>query len=99
MSLSSLSFMRPVPGYADYRTPIRGLYLCGAATHPGRRGHGRLRVQRRARDPAGHAPPGKVLRLDTSMPRSTICTVSAGPRPAARPRRASGSSSSFRTAP
>jgi phytoene dehydrogenase-like protein len=35
MSLSSLSFMRPVPGYADYRTPIRDLYLCGAATHPG----------------------------------------------------------------
>jgi phytoene dehydrogenase-like protein len=35
MSLSSLSFMRPVPGYADYRTPLRGLYLCGAATHPG----------------------------------------------------------------
>src|SRR6185312_11148224 len=35
MSLSSLSFMRPVAGYADYRTPIRGLYLCGAATHPG----------------------------------------------------------------
>jgi phytoene dehydrogenase-like protein len=35
MSLSSLSFMRPVPGYSDYRTPIRGLYMCGAATHPG----------------------------------------------------------------
>ncbi len=35
MSLSSLSFMRPVPGYADYRTPIKGLYLCGAATQPG----------------------------------------------------------------
>jgi len=35
MSLSSLSFMRPVPGYADYRTPVRSLYLCGAATHPG----------------------------------------------------------------
>ena len=35
MSLSSLSFMRPVPGYAVYRTPVRGLYLCGAATHPG----------------------------------------------------------------
>ncbi len=35
MGLSQLSFMRPVPGYADYRTPIRGLYLCGAATHPG----------------------------------------------------------------
>ena len=26
---------RPVPGYADYRTPIPGLYLCGAAAHPG----------------------------------------------------------------
>ena len=35
MSLSSLAFMRPLPGYADYRTPIKGLYLCGAATHPG----------------------------------------------------------------
>ncbi|HEU5169161.1 MAG TPA: NAD(P)/FAD-dependent oxidoreductase [Gemmatimonadales bacterium] len=35
MGLNSLAFMRPVPGYADYRTPVRGLYLCGAATHPG----------------------------------------------------------------
>jgi phytoene dehydrogenase-like protein len=35
MSLSSLAFMRPLPGYANYRTPIAGLYLCGAATHPG----------------------------------------------------------------
>jgi len=35
MSLSSLFFMRPLPGYADYRTPVKGLYLCGAATHPG----------------------------------------------------------------
>ncbi|MCI0535760.1 MAG: NAD(P)/FAD-dependent oxidoreductase [Verrucomicrobiales bacterium] len=35
MSLTSLGFMRPLPGYADYRTPVKGLYLCGAATHPG----------------------------------------------------------------
>jgi len=35
MSLSSLFSMRPVAGYANYRTPIRGLYMCGAATHPG----------------------------------------------------------------
>jgi len=35
MPLSQLFFMRPLPGYADYRTPVRGLYLCGAATHPG----------------------------------------------------------------
>ncbi|HEV3203794.1 MAG TPA: NAD(P)/FAD-dependent oxidoreductase [Gemmataceae bacterium] len=35
MSLNQLFFFRPVPGYADYRTPIRGLYLCGSAAHPG----------------------------------------------------------------
>ena len=35
MSLSSLFSMRPVAGYANYRSPIRGLYMCGAATHPG----------------------------------------------------------------
>lgn len=35
MSLSSLFFMRPVAGYANYRTPVKGLYLCGAAAHPG----------------------------------------------------------------
>jgi phytoene dehydrogenase-like protein len=35
MTLNQLFFLRPVAGYADYRTPIRGLYLCGAATHPG----------------------------------------------------------------
>jgi phytoene dehydrogenase-like protein len=27
--------MRPVPGYADYRTPVPMLYLCGSGTHPG----------------------------------------------------------------
>ena len=35
MTPSQLFSFRPVPGYADYRTPVRGLYLCGAATHPG----------------------------------------------------------------
>jgi phytoene dehydrogenase-like protein len=35
MTPSSLFFMRPLAGYADYRTPVPGLYLCGAATHPG----------------------------------------------------------------
>jgi phytoene dehydrogenase-like protein len=35
MSLDRLLFMRPVPGWARYRTPIAGLYLCGAGTHPG----------------------------------------------------------------
>ncbi len=35
MTLNQLFFLRPAAGYANYRTPIRGLYLCGAATHPG----------------------------------------------------------------
>jgi phytoene dehydrogenase-like protein len=35
MTLDQLFFLRPLLGYADYRTPIKGLYLCGAATHPG----------------------------------------------------------------
>ncbi len=35
MTLNQLFSCRPVPGYAGYRTPIRGLYLCGAAAHPG----------------------------------------------------------------
>jgi phytoene dehydrogenase-like protein len=35
MTLNQLFFLRPVPGFAGYRTPIRGLYLCGAAAHPG----------------------------------------------------------------
>ena len=33
--LDQLFFMRPVPGWARYRTPITNLYLCGASTHPG----------------------------------------------------------------
>ena len=35
LSLSQLFFLRPAPGVADYRTPIRGYYQCGSGTHPG----------------------------------------------------------------
>jgi phytoene dehydrogenase-like protein len=35
MPLHQLFMLRPLPGFAGYRTPIRGLFLCGAATHPG----------------------------------------------------------------
>jgi phytoene dehydrogenase-like protein len=35
LNLEQLFFMRPVPGWSQYRTPIRGLYLCGAGAHPG----------------------------------------------------------------
>ena len=35
MSLDQMFFLRPVIGWARYRTPIRNLYLCGSGTHPG----------------------------------------------------------------
>ncbi len=35
LGLDQLYFMRPVAGWAQYRTPIRNLYLCGSGTHPG----------------------------------------------------------------
>ena len=35
MSANQIYCFRPVSGYCDYRTPIEGLYMCGAATHPG----------------------------------------------------------------
>ncbi len=35
LSPDQLFFMRPVPRFADYRTPIKGLYQCGASCHPG----------------------------------------------------------------
>jgi phytoene dehydrogenase-like protein len=35
LRLEQLFFMRPVPGWSQYRTPVEGLYLCGAGAHPG----------------------------------------------------------------
>ena len=35
LTFDQLLFNRPVPGCAQYRTPLRGLYLCGSSTHPG----------------------------------------------------------------
>jgi phytoene dehydrogenase-like protein len=35
MGLDQLLFMRPFPGYAEYQTAIKNLFLCGAGTHPG----------------------------------------------------------------
>jgi phytoene dehydrogenase-like protein len=35
LSLEQLFFLRPVAGWAYYRTPIHNLYMCGSATHPG----------------------------------------------------------------
>lgn len=35
MTPNQLFSLRPVAGWADHRTPVKGLYLCGAASHPG----------------------------------------------------------------
>ncbi|MCU1382306.1 MAG: dependent oxidoreductase [Acidobacteria bacterium] len=35
LTLEQLFFARPVPGWAQYKTPIRNLWMCGSATHPG----------------------------------------------------------------
>ena len=35
LSPDQLFFKRPAAHYADYRTPLQGLYLCGASAHPG----------------------------------------------------------------
>ncbi|MCO5162210.1 MAG: NAD(P)/FAD-dependent oxidoreductase [Mesorhizobium sp.] len=35
LTFDQLLFNRPVPGYAQYRSPVHGLYICGSSTHPG----------------------------------------------------------------
>ncbi len=35
LTLDQLMFNRPVPGYAQYRSPVKGMYLCGSSAHPG----------------------------------------------------------------
>jgi phytoene dehydrogenase-like protein len=35
MPLHQLFMLRPLPGFGNYRTPVKGLFLCGAAAHPG----------------------------------------------------------------
>jgi len=59
LSLEQLFFLRPVPGWARYRTPVRGLYLCGSCTHPGggiMGANGRLAAFEVLRDVDGAVP-------------------------------------------
>jgi phytoene dehydrogenase-like protein len=35
LALHQLFFLRPAPGWAKFRTPVRGYYQCGSGTHPG----------------------------------------------------------------
>ncbi len=60
LTFDQLLFNRPLPGYAQYRTPVRGLYLCGSSTHPGggvmgAPGANAARAVLRDLHPGGHA--------------------------------------------
>ena len=35
LTLDQVMFNRPVPGYAQYRAPVKNMYMCGSSTHPG----------------------------------------------------------------
>ena len=35
LTLEQLFFLRPAPGWSQYRTPVKNLYICGSSTHPG----------------------------------------------------------------
>ena len=35
LTMDQLLFNRPLPGYAQYRGPVKGLYMCGSSNHPG----------------------------------------------------------------
>jgi phytoene dehydrogenase-like protein len=64
MGLDSMFALRPLPGWSGYRTPVDGVYLCGASTHPGggvfgASGRSAARVLLRDRRPS---PVARVLR-------------------------------------
>ena len=80
LSAGQLFHMRPVPGYADYRTPIAGLYMAGSATHGGGGVTGipalnvvaaiaHDRRARRLHRRAGRAPPPEADRVLTAPDR------------------------------
>jgi phytoene dehydrogenase-like protein len=63
LTFDQLLFNRPVPGYAQYRSPIDGLYICGSSTHPGGGVMGApgrnaaVEILRDARTPSRHVSP------------------------------------------
>ena len=72
LQVDQLFFARPAPHYADYRSPIRGLYQCGASAHPGGGVGARGRTQRGPRDPQGPAadePSAGPPQAQGSLPR------------------------------
>ena len=67
LSLDQMFTMRPVLGWARYRTPIAGLYLCGAGTHPGYGVSGPLGRKRRTRNPQGFLVARRLERAQATV--------------------------------
>ena len=82
MTLDQLFFLRPVPGYANYRTPVRGLYLCGAAAHPGGGVMGACGLQRGAgdvgRSTVRSESPRRAARREPAVTYSVVRSFTAG---------------------
>jgi phytoene dehydrogenase-like protein len=85
LSLEQLFFLRPVPGWAYYRTPIDNLYMCGSATHPGggiMGAPGRIASQVILKDWSGgfrSARANSAKSSSTSRPRPTAAITSPQP--------------------
>ena len=94
LSLEQLFFNRPVPGWARYRTPIKDLWMCGSATHPGggiMGAPGRIAalelLKSQRTGPKGRA--GRLMARPTTRSSSARATTASSPprtsrRPAAR---------------
>ena len=90
--LDQMAFMRPTPALAQYATPVDGLYLCGAGTHPGGGVMAARRAQRGQADPArpalaeAAAVPSRGGLREARGRRSEL--ASSRSRPSSRPRAA-----------
>ena len=81
LSVDQLFHMRPAPGYADYRTPIRGLYHGSCATHGGR---WRERHPGLASVPSGEEGPRAIEEV-VDVPPPSLRRIEAAPRPGLEP--------------
>ena len=91
MAPDQLFMFRPVRGYADYRTPIGGLYLCGAGTHPGggvTGANGRNCAARGAAPTAARDRLAPEAAMTVSSTRRPTCRDIVTPLPGPRSRRA-----------
>jgi phytoene dehydrogenase-like protein len=84
LSLEQLFFLRPVPGWAYYRTPIDSLYMCGSATHPGggiMGAPGRIASQVILKDSKGSSRNKRSSNVTPKTPPKTPTVVMAPPVP------------------